>query len=57
MPDRRYMDMALIPSILHIPPHVFVDYPPVVQEELRLNCLRLIGAGWAGNPQTVKQNA
>lgn len=56
MPDQRYMDYALIPTIMHIAPHEFNLYPDAIQQELRINCLRLINTGWAGNPQTIKRD-
>lgn len=52
----RYMDHALIPSIMHIAPHDFIHYPDAVKAELRQHCLCLIAAGWAGNPRTIKND-
>lgn len=41
---------------MHIAPHDFIHYPDVLKAELRQNCLRLIAAGWAGNPRMIKSN-
>ena len=53
-PPPELMDMALVPSILHIPSHVFYQYPPAYKDRMRKMVLKLIAAGWAGNTDVIK---
>lgn len=55
MPPLEYMDMILIPAILHTPFADFVQLPWAVQHKTRLLLHQYIGAGWAGNTGLVRR--
>lgn len=48
--------MVLVPSILHIPPHIFARYPRPYQEKTRLMLIQLIAGGWAGNTRVIDKD-
>ncbi len=52
--DDEYMDLILIPAILHIDPMVFHAYPLPIQERMRRLLIKYIAAGWGGNPETIQ---
>ena len=52
-PPRDYTDMILIPSILHIPPKAFGEYPPAYQQKIRRLLYQHVMGGWAGNTDMV----
>ena len=49
-----YIDMILVPGILHIDPLAFAAYPPLVQAKIRRLLRHYIAAGWGGNPQMIE---
>jgi hypothetical protein len=54
-PD-EYMDLILIPAILHTPTVTLWAMPPAMQAMTRDLLLRYIAGGWAGNLQVVKRD-
>ena len=50
------MDFILVPSILHIDPMAFQDYPPALQLRVRSMLMNHIGAGHALNTNVVERN-
>lgn len=55
MPPSEYMDMILVPAILHTPYVDFMALPLLVQQKMRYLLYRYIGAGWAGNTNLVRR--
>ena len=51
------MDLIFIPSILHIDPVGFQEYPYLLRQKIRWMVVKHIGAGHALNPGMVKRNA
>lgn len=52
-PPVEYIDMILIPAILHIDPLTFAAYPPGVQGRVRQLLMDFIGGGWGPGPLGV----
>lgn len=50
-----YMDLILIPAVLHVEPMTFWRYPPVIREQMRKLFLRYVAGGWAGNWDLVRR--
>lgn len=53
-PPGEYVDLILVPSILHIDPLTFAAYPPYLQGRMRGLLLDHIASGWAGKPEMIK---
>lgn len=53
----EYMDLILVPSILHIDPMLFADYPPALKGRIRYMLMMHIGAGHALNTDTVEKGS
>ena len=53
-PPPLYLELILIPAILHIEPMTFWDYPPAVQLQMRSMLQSYIRGGWAGNTAIVR---
>jgi hypothetical protein len=43
-PD-EYLDLVLIPAMLHIDPLVFMEYPPAMRYQIRTLLMHYIAAG------------
>lgn len=54
-PPTEYIDLILVPNILHTPVAVFHEQPHIIQERTRRLLLTFIAAGWAGNVNLVKR--
>jgi hypothetical protein len=44
-PPDEYMDLILVPAMLHIDPLVFLDYPPAMRYQIRTLLMHYIAAG------------
>jgi hypothetical protein len=44
-PPEEYLDLVLIPAMLHIDPLTFMDYPPALAYKLRGLVLHYIATG------------
>jgi hypothetical protein len=53
-PPDAYMDLILIPSILHIDPVVFMGYPPAIKAQTRNLLMAHIHAGHALNTSMIE---
>lgn len=49
----EYMDLIVIPQVLHIDPLQFAEYPLVLQQRIRGLLQAHIAHGWAGNTEMV----
>lgn len=56
-PPTEFVDLILVPSILHTPTALFREQPWPLQERTRRWLMRHIAAGWAGNTGLVRQDA
>lgn len=54
-PPDDYIDLILIPNILHTPAATFWEMPWVLQEKTRRLLQPFIAAGWAGNLATIRR--
>ena len=52
----EYTDLILVPAILHIGPLAFLDYPPALQQTMRLWLRYYIAGGQGLNPMVVKHD-
>ena len=55
-PPAEYMDLILIPAILHIDPLTFAGYPPALQGRMRGLLGVYIAQGWGGKPEIIKHD-
>lgn len=55
-PPDEYIDLVLIPAILHTPTAHFWTLPWPVQEKTRRLLLQYIAGGWAGNTDLLKRS-
>lgn len=55
-PPNEYVDLILVPAILHTPTAQFWELPFIVQEKMRGLLMRYIAGGWAGNTRLVKKD-
>ncbi len=56
-PPHEYMDLILVPAILHIDPLAFDDYPVALKGRIRRLLTIYIREGWGGNPETIKSKS
>lgn len=55
-PPTEYMDLILVPAILHIDPLVFDGYPYALKGRIRRLLSVYIAEGWGGKPEMVKHD-
>lgn len=48
-PPDEYVELILVPALLHIDPLTFMDYPPAVQFKVRQLLMHYIAAGGLAN--------
>jgi hypothetical protein len=55
-PPTEYLDLILIPAMLHIDPLTFDGYPPALQGRMRRLLITYIANGWGGKPEMIKHD-
>lgn len=56
MPPVEYMDLVLIPGVLHTPTVLFRQLPQIEQLRVRKLLQHYLAAGWGGNLATIKRD-
>lgn len=57
MPPLDYIDLVLIPGVLHTPVALFRQLPEIEQILTRKLLRHYIAAGWGGNLDTIKRDS
>jgi hypothetical protein len=55
-PPDDYLDIIVIPAVLHIDPLRLLDYPPVLRETLRTWVMTWLGGGQGLNLDMVQRD-
>jgi hypothetical protein len=55
-PPDEYLDLIVLPAVLHIDPLRLLDYPPVLREVLRTWVLTWLGGGQGLNLDMVQRD-
>lgn len=55
MPPKEYIDLILVPAVLHTPTVDFWAMPEMVQEKTRRLLFYYIAAGWAGKTWVLEK--